>query len=63
MYFYIHKINKNEQKILLEMCNNAGFYFGNGRGSYGLIYMRIFNLKVAGQRGSATFLFYNVTQL
>ena len=37
MYFYIHKINKNEQNILLEMCNNAGFYFGNGRGSYGII--------------------------
>ena len=33
MYFYIHKIytNENEQTQLLEMCNNAGFRFGNAK--------------------------------
>ena len=38
MYFYIHKINKNEieQNILLEMCCNACIRFGNGKDIYGL---------------------------
>jgi hypothetical protein len=39
MYFYIHKINKNEteQNILLEMCNDACFYYGDGKGIYNII--------------------------
>ena len=38
MYFYTHKINKNEnqQNILLEMCSNACIRFGNGWSIYGL---------------------------
>lgn len=33
MYFYIHKINnnENEQAQLLEMCHYAGFRFRNGK--------------------------------
>lgn len=30
MYFCTHKINKNEQNILLEVCDIACIYFGNG---------------------------------
>ena len=29
MYLYNHKINKNEQIILLEMCYCACIYYGN----------------------------------
>ena len=48
MYFYIHKINKNEneQNILLEMCGNAGLGFGNDTGFYSLT-QHTFNKKVA----------------
>ena len=34
MYFYIHKINKNEQNKLLEMCTNACLSFRNDTGFY-----------------------------
>jgi hypothetical protein len=37
MYFYIHKIlNNYEQHILLEVRDNAGFYYWNGTGIHGL---------------------------
>lgn len=38
MYFYIHKIdnNENEQTQLLEMCHHAGFRSGNGKGVCGI---------------------------
>jgi hypothetical protein len=38
MYFYIHKINKNEneQPQLLEVSCNAGFCSGNGKDVYGI---------------------------
>jgi hypothetical protein len=38
MYFYIHKIdnNENEQAQLLEMCGDAGFHFGNGSYNYSI---------------------------
>lgn len=38
MYFYTHKITKNEtqQNILLEMCSDACFNFRNGAGIYGI---------------------------
>lgn len=38
MYFYIHKIykNENEQAQLLEMCSNACLYFGDGRSGRGI---------------------------
>lgn len=43
MYFYIHKIyrHENEQAQLLEVCNNAGLPFGNGRCFQGLIVITI----------------------
>lgn len=34
MYFYISKINRNEQTQLLEMCSNAGINPGNGAGIF-----------------------------
>jgi hypothetical protein len=37
MYFYTHKINKNEQNILLEMRDNTCFHFGNGSGLWRII--------------------------
>jgi len=37
MYFYISKINKNEQVKLLEVCSNACIRFGDGSSIYGLI--------------------------
>ena len=38
MYFYIHKINNNEdeQAQLLEMCRNAGLHVRNGESIYGI---------------------------
>jgi len=38
MYFYIHKIYKNEieQNILLEMCDDACICYGDGEGIYGI---------------------------
>jgi hypothetical protein len=42
MYFYIHKINQNEQNILLEMCSNACLYNGDGPGIYGIIIRTIY---------------------
>ncbi len=34
MYFYILKINKNEQTQLLEVCGNAGINSWNGAGVF-----------------------------
>lgn len=38
MYFYTHKINKNENKqnILLEMPGSACICYGNGTSVYGI---------------------------
>lgn len=38
MYLYLHKINKNEQIILLEMCYRARFNNGNDTRSDVVIY-------------------------
>lgn len=38
MYLYSHKINKNEQIILLEMCYCACFNHGYDSGSYVIVY-------------------------
>ncbi len=38
MYLYNHKINKNEQIILLEMCNCACFNNGYDTRNYVLVY-------------------------
>jgi len=60
MYFYSHKINKNEneQAQLLEMCSNACFRVRNGKGIYCIDQLyNLFYLKVAGQIACATFYF------
>ncbi len=42
MYFYNHKINQDEQNLLLEMCGNACIYNGNGPGVFSITTSLIF---------------------
>ncbi len=42
MYFYIHKINKNEQTQLLEMRDNAGIHSWNGAGVFLINQLHLF---------------------
>ena len=46
MYLYNHKINKNEQIILLEMCYRACFYHSNDTRNEVLVYWHNLFLKV-----------------
>jgi len=60
MYFYSHKINKNEneQAQLLEMLSDACIRFRNGKGIYGIDQLyNLFFYEVAGQIACATFYF------
>lgn len=46
MYLYNHKINKNEQILLLEMCYCACFYHGNDTRNEVLVYWLNLIIKV-----------------
>ena len=61
MYFYLHKINKNEQNILLEMCHDTCLGYGDGACARGINGSLNDFTKVA-ESTSATFLFNHVVR-